>query len=116
LEQLHVDEIGEGVEIQIARPFWGIPIPTDIDEDPLFEGLLLLEPRNEFDQCIIGVVRRFNDRFVLYSKQCVLQQLTNDMEGEDDYEQAMEHFEFNVAGAFVGEHTPGFLEDGDEVF
>ena len=87
------------------------------DEDPLYEGLLLLEPRTEFDQCIIGVARRFNDRFVLYSKQCVLQQLTDDMKkGEDDYQQAIEHFEFNIAGAFVGEHTPGFLEDENEVF
>jgi hypothetical protein len=109
----------EGIYIETAHEFWGIPIPdaAKIDMSEQYDGLLLMEPRSEYDRCIIGVVERFNDRFVLYSKQCILQQLQLGIEDEeygDRYEQAIEWFEFNMRGAYVGEATPGFLEDVDE--
>ena len=31
-----------------------------------------------------------------------------------DYEEAVEFFDFNVTGAYVGENTPVFLEDLEE--
>ena len=92
-------------------------ISAAIDEDPLYEDLLLLEPREVYDKCILGVVRRFSSSFVLYSKRCVLESLAIDIDGEeygDRYEQAIEHFEFNMAGAWVGEATPGYLEDAED--
>jgi hypothetical protein len=108
-------------EIAEARPFIGIPIPTseEIDTKSQYEGLLLLEPRSMYDQCIVGVVRRFADRFVLYSEECVISQLmTEDPDGpevpyedRDAHARAWEWYEYNMVGAFVGEHTPGFLED-----
>lgn len=105
-------------EIAESRPFLGIPIPTseEIDNDPQYADLLLLEPRSMYDQCIVGVVRRFNDRFVLYSQDCVLNAMTESMipEGGDAWTEAVEFFEYNTIGAWVGEHTPGFLEGEGE--
>ena len=88
-----------------------------IDDDPLYEDLLLLEPREVYDKCILGVVRRFSSSFVLYSKSCVLEAVAADIEDEeygDRYEQAVEWFEFNMAGAWVGDATPGYLEDAED--
>jgi len=95
----------------------------DPDQDERFDDLLLLEPRSEFDQCILGVAERFNDRFVLYSRKCVIDQLVMDEEPsvaaepdedqQDPHESAMEHYSFNILGSFVGETTPGFLVDDE---
>jgi hypothetical protein len=96
----------------------------DPDQDERFDGLLLLEPRSEFDQCILGVAERFNDRFVLYSRKCIIDQLTMDEETSvaaeseacpdcDPREAAYEHYSFNILGSFVGETTPGFLVDDE---
>jgi hypothetical protein len=86
------------------------------DEDDRYADLLLLEPREMYDQCILGVVDRFNDRFVLYSRACIIESLTDEgvREGQDyddAREQAMEHFEFNIIGSWVGDATPAFIED-----
>jgi hypothetical protein len=106
-------------EITEGLPFIGIPIPQNMDDDPRFEGLLFLEPRSMYDQCVIGVVRRFNDRFVLYDQRLVIEQLVQEdpddpsvpYEDRDAYSRAVEWYEFNMVGAFVGSETPGFLED-----
>lgn len=107
----------DGIFIETAHEFWGIPIPQNIDDDPLYEGLLLLEPRDMYDKCIVGVVRRFNDTFVLYDEQCIIDQLVAEDPddpslpyGEGDAgSRAREHYEFNIVGGWVGEATPGFL-------
>jgi len=81
--------------------------------DPQFADLLLLEPRSSYDQCIVGVVRRFNDRFVLYDQKCILSNMEADFASqpnEDAAGDAIKWFEYNTIGAWVGEHTPGFLE------
>jgi hypothetical protein len=106
----------EGIFIETSHEFWGIPIPENIDDDPRYEGLLLLEPREMYDKCIVGVVRRFNDRFVLYNQDCVLGAMAESMipDGGDAWTEAVEFFEYNTIGAWVGEHTPGFLEGEDE--
>lgn len=106
-------------EITEGRSFLGIPIPTseEIDNDAKYEGLLLLEPRASFDKCIVGVMRRFNDRFVFYDQKCVIDTLYADFEkdgSEDPGLDATEWFNFNTVGGWVGEHTPGFLEDPGE--
>ena len=86
--------------------------------EPLEEGetVLFLEGP-EFDEAILGLLR---DRWarivpvVVYSRaQCVeIIQLRGLAEGQtvaDAYEQAVEYFEFNTVGAFMGPSTPVFL-------
>jgi hypothetical protein len=44
---------------------------------------------------------------VLYDKDLVIQQLMDG--GIDTYEGALEYYEFNQLGAWLGDQTPGFL-------
>ncbi len=67
------------------------------------EPLLFVEGH---DNAILGLARQFNRTSVLYSKNKVIKNLMKDMT-EDE---ALEFFEFNIVGAYVGEATPTFLE------
>lgn len=61
-----------------------------------------------YDDCIVGIVERFgSEPFVVYDKQKVLAKL---MANGMSYEESLEFHEFNQAGAWVGKHTPGFIE------
>ena len=71
------------------------------------DELLTMDPKEQFDPCILGVAQRFNSRFVVYDRACVIAKLMGD--GMDE-EGAEEYFEFNVLGAWVGEFTPAYLE------
>ena len=69
-----------------------------------------------FDDAIIGVSERFGRSPVIaYDKDKCIQVLM-DRDGMD-YEDAIEFFNFNVIGAWVGEGTPEFItvKDSDEV-
>ena len=61
-----------------------------------------------FDGAIIGVARRCGQPdLVAYSyERCV--EILIDRDGAT-YEEAVEHLEFNVVGAWVGEETPIFV-------
>lgn len=59
-----------------------------------------------YDDAILGVVYRDHVNVVIYDRTKVLQILEKDMSPED----AVEFFEFNVSGAYVGPQTPIFLE------
>ena len=59
------------------------------------------------DNAILGIARQFNKTSVLYDKNIVIQNLMAD--GMTD-EEAVEFFEFNIVGTYVGECTPTFLE------
>lgn len=61
-----------------------------------------------FDEAIIGVASRINlGPLVCYDRhKCI--KLLMDREGWD-YPEAEEFFEYNTAGAYVGEGTPLFL-------
>ena len=62
----------------------------------------------DYDDCIIGVVEQFGrPPIVCYDKNKVLEKLQKD--GMNECE-AMEYFEYNQIGAYVGEKTPCFLE------
>jgi hypothetical protein len=64
----------------------------------------------EFDVAIIGVAREFNrPARIAYSVSRVLAVYTAD--GMSD-EEALEYFDFNTAGAYVGEATPVFIYEG----
>ena len=70
------------------------------------EETLLMEPRSEYDECIIGVGARFNDGpLAIYGVERILEVLMRD---EVDEEGAMEHFEYNIIGGWNGSGTPIF--------
>ena len=60
------------------------------------------------EEAFIGIGYQFNDPIAIYSKSKAIQCFIG--EGMDE-EQAYEYFDYNVAGAYVGEATPIFLED-----
>jgi hypothetical protein len=59
-----------------------------------------------FDDAIIGV-ETVSER-VVYSKNIMIDILIE--EGMDEID-AIEHLEYNVWGAYVGEHTPIYVEE-----
>ena len=72
---------------------------------------LLMEPRVEFDGCIVGLGYRFHDGPVaIYSIDRVLRAFVG--EGMDE-EEAQEHFDYNVIGGWVGEGTPIFVREDE---
>ena len=58
-----------------------------------------------FDEAIIGVVERIGTQAICYDTEKVIEILMRDMSEEE----ALEYFQYNIAGAWVGEHTPFFL-------
>jgi len=76
-------------------------------EDILSEGeALLMEPRDQYDSCLVGVGYRFHDGpLAVYDIDRVLSVLGEEMSEGD----AQEWFEYNTLGAWVGEGTPIFV-------
>jgi len=61
-----------------------------------------------YDDCVIGILERFGmEPIVLYDKDKIIDKLIDG--GCDGYEGAVEYYEFNQLGAWVGDKTPGFL-------
>ena len=60
-----------------------------------------------FDDAIIGVGNSFGGKLcAIYDADQVIDIL---MKEGMDYAEALEHFDFNIAGAYVGEQTPIFI-------
>jgi len=61
-----------------------------------------------FDKAIIGVSTTFHKKSVAYdTNKCINILIKRDKMSR---EEAIEYFEYNVTGAYVGEHTPSFIE------
>ena len=60
------------------------------------------------EKAFIGIGYQFHTPVALYSKNKAIQCLID--QGMDE-EQALEYYDFNIAGAYVGDNTPIFLED-----
>jgi hypothetical protein len=80
-----------------------------------YEADLILKDREEsflladgLEEAFIGIGYQFHTPIAIYSKSKAIQCL---MDKGMDEEQAYEYFDYNVAGAYVGEQTPVFLED-----
>jgi hypothetical protein len=58
-----------------------------------------------FDEAVIGVVERLGTQAICYDTEKVIEILMRDMSEEE----AWEYFQYNIAGAWVGDHTPFFL-------
>ena len=64
---------------------------------------------DDFDDAIIGVDE--NSMRIIYSQKKILEILVT--EGMD-YEDAFEHYGYNIIGGYVGEKTPIFCADDFE--
>ena len=58
-----------------------------------------------FDDCIIGLTFRDDGLVALYSIDRILKKLEQDMSDID----ALEFFEFNIDGAYMGVKTPKYI-------
>ena len=83
------------------------------------DGLIYLEPRADFDSMILRVDSE--PRRNVYDADALIEHWAREFaEYADDEEHAqmmaVEWFEFNVQGAYLGEHTPiyVFSDDDDE--
>ena len=73
-------------------------------EEYMTEFLFMQE--EEYDQAIIGVAERAGmDSVIAYSTDKIIDILCRSM----PYEEAVEHFDFNIAAAYMGEKTPIFI-------
>jgi len=61
-----------------------------------------------FDKAIIGVSRTFNKLSIAYDTNKCIKILMN--RDKMSREEAIEYFEYNVVGSYIGEHTPSFIE------
>jgi len=69
----------------------------------LEEGLLM----DGYDDCIVGILERFGmEPIILYDKKKVIGKL---MAEGCTHEEALEFYEYNQLGSWVGDKTPGFL-------
>ena len=61
-----------------------------------------------YDHCILGIVERCGQLpFILYDPEKVLKELM--LANAWDHEAAAEWLDYNMAGAWFGESSPGFL-------
>ena len=61
-----------------------------------------------FEDALIGIGQQFNKALAVYDRhKCI--EILIERDGMSD-EEAVEFFEYNVTGAWVGEYTPIFLE------
>ena len=68
-----------------------------------FEGALMT---TGFEEALIGFGYQFNKTLAVYDRdKCINISIATGM----DYEEAVEYFEFNVVGSYVGETTPVFI-------
>ena len=61
------------------------------------------------ESAFMGVGRQFTHPIAIYSYKKVIKILMRDH--KMDREEAIEYFDYNIAGAFVGDQTPVFLQD-----
>ena len=61
-----------------------------------------------YDDAIIGVCSGFDSGRVAYSIPKMIEIAANDL--SVDYEEAVEWLEYNTFGAYVGEHTPIYID------
>ena len=79
---------------------------TQAARSEVAEGALLADG---FEDALIGYGYQFTYPIAVYSRKRCIDILMDD--GIMEYEEATEYFDFNVAGAYVGESTPVFLDD-----
>ena len=80
-------------------------IETWILENNYADSPILLA--DGFEEAFIGIITIFNNPIALYdADKCIAVLIERDGMSE---EEAIEYFDFNVTGAYVGENTTAFL-------
>ena len=74
-------------------------------KDYVSEDALLLEPRERYDHCIIGAT--YDGTKIIYDAIKIIEALVEDDDMTED--EAVEYFEFNILGAYLGENTPIYV-------
>jgi hypothetical protein len=74
------------------------------------DGLLRMDPHELYDPAIVGIAYNAGARVVIYSKRKVIEIVNED---GLSYDEALEHFEFNIAGS-GGEGYPMYLDDEED--
>ena len=68
-----------------------------------------------FDDCIVGIVERIKMEPILcYDRDKIVSKLIR--EQQMTWEEAFEHFDTNIRGAWVGNGTPCFLWQDEQAF
>lgn len=76
-----------------------------LEQNPEFEVL----KADGYDDCILGYEYNWDGNIrLIYSVRMIIDQLIE--EGLDDID-AIEHFEYNMRGGYVGEQTPIWCQD-----
>ena len=66
----------------------------------------MLKLPEQFDDEVMGVSQRIGwENCIVYDAKKIIEILTEDMSEQD----ALDHFDFNIAGSYVGDTTPVFL-------
>ena len=82
-------------------------LPDHVEDTLADNEACLLEPRDEYDDCVIGIGYRCSaGPLAVYSIPKVLKVMQG--WGMDDQE-AQEFFEYNTIGAWMGDGTPIFI-------
>jgi len=63
-----------------------------------------------FEAALIGIGQQFNRELAIYDYDKCIEILMSDGMSFDD---AIEYMDFNVTGAWVGDHTPVFLRKSE---
>ena len=102
-ERLNSDSASEIGQQQEYR------LNIDIREhlETMWEGLLYLSER-EFDAAIVGVADRIGMSAVVVYDTTKIIDILCERDGMDR-DEAAEYYEFNIAGAYVGDRTPMFI-------
>ena len=103
-------QMAEGSEDEFKPEPKPIKLRSSMDIwEERYPDLMFLEPREIYDKAIVGVVERINLTVLCYDTQEILNILA-EPEYRMNPEEALEHFEFNIRGSYVGEHSPLFLD------
>ena len=81
----------------------------DIDPDSPFADALLADG---FEDAFVGFGMQFTAAVAIYDYERCLTILQ--IRDEMSWDEASEYFEYNVVGAYVGAHTPVFMQTGYE--
>lgn len=84
-------------------------IRQEIIDETCFDDdvkILFLDPSEHFDKTIIGMTTINGLPVVVYDKLAIIDSLCDD---GLTYDEAIEYFDFNIDGAYLGEQTPIFV-------